>query len=344
MSQTRADIALQAQRIAEAAAWQMRLREADLQSTSEFEGWLKDADNAAAWAQAIAMWDFLGDQAREPEIVAAREGALGRVRRTMIRRRARFDWRRFAAAAAVAILALAGGWGGLRWLSAPDDYTTAFGERRVVTLADGSHVSLDSDSEVTVRYSRTARELNLVKGQARFDVAHDVQRPFSVLAGNQKIVATGTAFNIDLTQPKVLVTLIEGHVVIFDEDRNAIVTDSLAVSPSRAPASIELHAGQQLIATRAHPPRIEAANVQRATAWTAGQLIFSDEPLAEVVARVSHYSATPIVISDPGLGEERVTGVFNTGDVAGFLDIVTQGLPIRATTDAQGEIVLKRRS
>ncbi|MEJ1969090.1 MAG: FecR domain-containing protein [Rhizomicrobium sp.] len=344
MSQTHADIAGQAQRIAEAAAWQMRLREADLQSTSEFEDWLKDADNAAAWAQAMAMWDFLGDQAREPEIVAAREGALGSVRRSMIRRRSRFDWHRLAAAAAVAVLTLAGGWVGLRWLGAPDDYTTAFGERRVVTLADGSHVSLDSDSEVTVRYSRTARELNLVKGQARFDVAHDVQRPFSVLAGNQKVVATGTAFNIDLTQPKVLVTLIEGHVVIFDEDRNETAAGSLAVSPSRTSASVELHAGQQLIAARAYPPRIESANVQRVTAWTAGQLIFSDEPLSDVVARVSHYSATPIVVSDPSLGKERVTGVFNTGDVAGFLDIVTQALPVRASTDAQGDIVLKRRS
>src|SRR3546814_3966246 len=81
-----------------------------------------------------------------------------------------------------------------------DLYRTVLGERRVVTLADGSTVSLDAASEVRVAYSERARELALVRGQARFDVAHDPRRPFAVQARDQRVVATGTAFNVDRSE------------------------------------------------------------------------------------------------------------------------------------------------
>src|SRR3546814_14300232 len=97
-----------------------------------------------------------------------------------------------------------------------DLYRTVLGERRVVTLADGSTVSLDAASEVRVAYSERARELALVRGQARFDVAHDPRRPFAVQARDQRVVAPGTAFNVDLFGPQVLITLIEGHVPVLD--------------------------------------------------------------------------------------------------------------------------------
>src|SRR3546814_3917007 len=97
-----------------------------------------------------------------------------------------------------------------------DLYRTVLGERRVVTLADGSTVSLDAASEVRVAYSERARELALVRGQARFDVAHDPRRPFAVQARDQRVVATGTAFNVDLFGPQVLITLIEGHVQVLE--------------------------------------------------------------------------------------------------------------------------------
>ena len=87
----------------------------------------------------------------------------------------------------------------------------------------------------------TAR-LHLLKGQARFDVAHDKSRPFSVVAGNQKVIATGTAFNIDMAGPKVLVTLIEGHVVVLDENDAAKPVAAVWSRP------VELQAGQQLAA------------------------------------------------------------------------------------------------
>jgi transmembrane sensor len=330
-----------AQRIAEAVAWHTSLRESDLLTTPEFEDWLKDPENAHVWSQTIAVWDFVGDQANEPEVVAARMTALGAVKRAIARRSTLWDWRRPALAVAAAFLVMMGGVEGYRWVQRPADYTTGIGERRTIRLEDGSRVSLDSESEVTVRYTYHARELHLIKGQARFDVAHDVKRPFSVIAKDQKVVATGTSFNIDLTRPDVAVTLIEGHVVVFNAKADT-ETNPLH-QPGQKAHQVELHAGQQLVAAENHAPLIKVANMPQVTAWVTGQMLFSNESLSGVVARVNRYSATPIIIADPDIAAAHVSGVFNAGDVSGFLDMVTQMLPLEVSNDEPGRIVLKKR-
>ena len=187
----------------------------------------------------------------------------------------------------------------------------------MITLSDGSKLSLDADSEVTVRYGKHDRFLHLLKGQARFDVAHDKSRPFSVVAGNQRVIATGTAFNIDIAGPKVLVTLIEGHVVVVNAD------EAGPLPAGSAAHAIALKAGQQLALGPAVPPHIQAANVQRVTAWTIGQIMFDDEPLSSVVDRVNRYGGTQVVVADPEVGAMKISGVFNAGDAAGFVEIVT---------------------
>lgn len=332
-----------ARRIAEAVAWHTHLHESDLTSTPEFEDWLKDPANAHVWGQTLALWDFVGTQAKEPEMVGARTAALTAVKRAMAQRRAPLKWRRPAFAAAGVVLFMIAGLEGYGWFNRPADYSTGFGERRVVRLEDGSRISLDSDSDVTVRYTKHARELHLLKGQARFDVAHDVERPFSVVARDQKVVATGTAFNIDLTQPNVAVTLIEGHVVVLDATGDGDAVPAPRQAAPRNP-QVELRAGQELVAASNKAPVIKTANVQQITSWVSGQLIFSNESLTEVVARINRYSTTPIVIADPQVGNERVSGVFNVGDVSGFLDMVTQTLPLSVATDEPGRITLKKKS
>ena len=324
-------------RLTEAAAWQVRLAEDGVATSPGLEAWLTDPDNRAAWNQVSRAWNTFEGVESDPRLVAAREAALRDAqlaashdaRPLMLRRLG--GW--IAAALLVGVLGTSAYW----FTSRPLDYRTSAGERRVVTLTDGSKLSLDADSEVTVQYGTKGRALHLLKGQARFDVAHDKTRPFSVVAGRQMVIATGTAFNIDMAGPKVLVTLIEGHVVVLDE------YDEGVPAPAH-PKVIELKAGQQLSKGPTTVAEIAQANVQRVTAWTVGQLMFDDEPLSSVIERVNRYGGTQIVINDPRVGAMKISGVFNAGDVTGFVEIVTHYLPVRAVTEDPHTIALESQT
>lgn len=324
------------QRLAEAMAWRVRLSEDPAQAQG-LDAWLaQDPAHADAWREVQALWGFLGEHATAPEAIAARRDALDRAHRGN-----RHRWRHRgvlgkAVAASVAVVMLAAAlYGGFVWQHGQGDvYRTALGERRVVTLADGSTVSLDAASEVRVDYAQRNRDLTLIKGQARFDVARDVLRPFAVQAGDQRVVATGTAFNIDMLGSAVLVTLIEGRVLVQD-------TPSARTGTQAKP--VELRRGQRLIAAPRRPARVQSVDVERATAWQQGQLIFDNEALATVAARVSRYTPKPVVVADERTAALRLSGVFNAGDLQAFLTTVTTYLPVDAMPAPDGRVELRER-
>jgi transmembrane sensor len=218
----------------------------------------------------------------------------------------------------------------------PDVYTTRAGERRVVTLSDGSRIALDSRTEVRVRYTQHARELVLARGQARFDVAHDVTRPFSVTADGHKVVATGTAFNVDLFGTSMFVTLIEGRIVVLAEPTRS------DIQPLTLPR-VTLDAGEQLVLSPSAPPSVAHVSVDRATAWENGEIVFENDRLANVVARINRYARQPVVITDAPTAELRISGVFHTGDVDGFVSTLVSYLPLQAEKGADGVTRLMQR-
>ena len=334
----------------------MQLADSDVESTPDFEKWLAaDARHRDAWDQVQDPWNFLGENEASPEFLNVRRGALAYAHEVAHSRWGegrespptgasgiRRKWVVGALAAAVAAIACVGLL--VLYLDGPDVYRTKIGERRLETLADGSQVQLDSSTELWVRYSARARDLTLTRGQARFDVAHDVERPFAVTAGGQKVIATGTVFNVDLRGSKVIVTLIEGHVVILPKslDSPDPVTQALIGSQERtATASvprgggrsgqgIELDAGEQLVVADGGRSDVSPANIARSIAWQNGQLVFDDEPLTAVIEQVNRYSSEPLVLADAAAGRLRISGVFRTGDVAGFVDTLTHYLPLDA--------------
>jgi transmembrane sensor len=320
-------------RLTEAAAWRVRLAEAEAHTSPAFEHWLSEARNLTAWQQVSRGWEMLDDLARAPAMMRARDAAIDDAERTRRNLRGPLRTRRWAGLAAAMVVLGFAGYGSYAWWNQPDDYSTAVGERRVITLADGSKLSLDTDSEVTVRYRAHERALRLLKGQARIDVAHDKKRPFSVIAGSQKVIATGTAFNIDMAGPKVLVTLIEGHVVVLDQ--------SADTAQRLWTRRTEMKSGQQLVAEGQMPPEVSRANIARATAWTNGQIIFDDEPLSSVAERVNRYGGPQIVIPDSEVGAMKISGVLNAGDTLGFVEIVTHYLPVRALSEGPNTIALQ---
>ena len=351
------------QLLEQAAAWRARLGYAPNPESEEFCSWLaQDPHNREAWRAVQAPWDILGQHAAAPGVIELRRAALAHAhhafRSTLWPRR----FRRPAMLATAAAMVLAAG-AFLFWQqSRTDVFQTGFGERRVVTLADGSQLTLDSRSEVTVRYTADARALTLVQGQAQFDVAHDVARPFAVTAEGHKVVATGTAFDVDLLGPKLLVTLLKGHVVVLPQ--SAVTVPWLSKAPaagadsataagaeSRAASTagetmsrIYLDPGEQLVISSSTAPQISHVDVERVTAWERGEIVFDNEPLASVIQRMNRYGRRHIIIGDERAGNLRISGVFHEGDLDGFVSTIASYLSVKANERPDGDVVLTYRS
>src|SRR5690606_8124329 len=159
----------------------------------------------------------------------------------------------------------------------------------------GSRVSLDASSRVTVAYSGDKRALVLERGRAKFDVAKDPLRPFTVNAGQRTVVATGTAFSVELLRDQMRVLLYEGHV--------AVLADTPGKEPSpvriggRGGKEAQLNPGQELVANLSTgAASIVAADTAKSLSWEGGRLTFIDEPLARAVERMNRYADTPMVV------------------------------------------------
>ncbi len=352
--------AIDPERLEQAAAWRARLADAAGQHAAEFSSWLaQDPRNRKAWRRVQSPWDMLGQQATAPGVIRLRHAALAHAHgavRTNLSWPTRFRRPAMLAAAAAGVLA-AGAF--LFWQQhRPDMFQTGFGERRVVTLADGSQITLDSRSKVTVRYTADARSLTLVSGQAQFDVAHDVTRPFSVTAEGHKVVATGTAFDVDLLGPNLLVTLLKGHVVVVPQSAPAIPW--IPAAPSSGPgsatvagtasrtasaagdamATIYLDPGEQLVMSSSDAPRVSHVDIERVTAWERGEIVFDNEALASVIERLNRYGPRHIIVGDDHTGSLRISGVFHEGDVDGFVSTIAAYLSVSAHERPDGDVIL----
>lgn len=326
----------------EAALWAARLSNGRLapQDQVRFQAWL-DADplNATTLDEIVGSWRAVETYASAPELLDLRERALASARQAYRARSARLvfgaGWRWGALAASVALIVALGVAG--VWLS-PRAYETGVGERRVVALSDGSKVSLDADTKVLVRYAFGRRRLWLAHGRAKFDVAKDPLHPFTVEAAGREVVATGTAFSVELLHKQVRVILYEGHVAVLDDVAGKPRRELIAVTPAREPADRALTPGRELVAAAADPanavetPTASVVQVDpvRSLAWEGGELVFEDEPLSTAVERINRYASTPLVLGDDAVARVRISGVFRAGDTEAFIHGLTAAFPVRA--------------
>lgn len=335
---------------AEAAAiWAARLADEPLSSAdqADFDAWL-DADplNAQLLEEIVGAWRAVEGYATSDPIVAMRRTALATAHRAPRASSHSFARRHIGWIAAAACLVLMVIGGGMWSLLAPQVYQTGIGERRVIALADGSKLSLDSATRVTVRYDGNSRRLWLEGGRAKFDVAKDSLRPFSVTAADKVVVATGTAFSVERVQRQVRVVLYEGHVAVLEMGRDQkpypiSVNEGLA----RGPAERLLKPGKELILTGepAGPEAVQSGKLSpvdpvRSLSWEAGQLVFEDEKLDVVVERMNRYAARPLAIGSKSISNMRISGVFHAGDTNALI----QGLSafgLSARNDANAEVL-----
>ncbi len=337
----------------QAATWCLRLAEGELprRLQEEFDAWNADPENAKALDEATITWTAADAAADMPEIIHFRTEALDNLRRVNLRRwRPRLldgTARRFALVACLLVAIVSVGLV-FQNLDQAESYRTDVGERRLVVLADGSKLSLDADTEVTVLLKHDRRDLTLMHGRAKFDVAKDPLRPFTVTAGNKVVVATGTSFSVEMVDNTVHVLLYSGHVAILSaDDHKAIqVKDHKAARTGQGAGEPDqaLEPGSELIASvdRQAPASIKATDRVQSLAWEAGQLAFNDEPLSSVVERSNRYSSEKIVVEDTSLRDLPVNGIFTAGDteaLAAGLAALHKNIEVE---HLDGKIVLKR--
>jgi transmembrane sensor len=325
-----------------AAEWAVRLMER-MQPTGQQEltAWLAaDPLNGQALEEVVAAWHAVDQYAGSAEIMAMRESALAEGRRASSRRHG-WPIRRRGWLVAAALLFAIGSGGIWRWLT-PQAFATGLGERRIVALSDGSKISLDASTIVQIAYSHDKRQLWLKQGRAKFDVAKDPLRPFSVSAANKMVVATGTSFSVECIENQVRIVLYDGHVAVLESSgRNE--PHPIDVGPKQVPVDRLLSIGNELIlpaakafGLRFEPVSIQPIDAERSLSWESGLLIFEDEPLELAIDRMNRYAKRPLVIADPDVARLRISGVFHAGDTDALLEGLAAAFAVEARqgTDA----------
>ncbi|HJS92479.1 MAG TPA: FecR domain-containing protein [Steroidobacteraceae bacterium] len=298
----------------EAAVWTWRLDAGALTQTErgELEAWLRrDARHRRAFEELGRTWSVL-DRLRECAEKEQAGVAAPAARHTFVRSKP--YW--LSAAAAVLVVAL----GAALWLAerpGTEVLATAVGQQRHVTLADGSRITLNTNTLLTVNLSRARRVIDLRRGEAHFDVTHDAARPFVVHAGDTLIRDLGTQFEVRVHP---------------DHDVDVLVNEG-RVEVQGSGTARALSAGQQLLIAGPHLKvmSVSSRQIDDDLAWRQGALVFEGEPLSQAITEVERYTRTRIVLSGPEVASLPISGRFRTDDVPGFLQALQEALPVRVS-------------
>ena len=220
----------------------------------------------------------------------------------------------------------------IRQVEANPVFATAIGERKPVTLADGSKVLLNTDSRIQVEYTPDRRVVRLLQGEAFFEVAHNAERPFLVYAEGNVVRAVGTAFSVHIQKHDVAVMVTEGTVELASVSPPAGGTPGGLAKP-RTIKLVAISAGQRATIDE-HVEAIETikpAEVTRKLSWREGVLSFSGEPLEQVVEEVSRYTPVTIVISDPSIRNVAIGGYFKAGETEAMFEALETSFGVRVT-------------
>ena len=328
----------------EAATWIWRMESGPSggADTEGFEAWLRqDPRHRRAVEELSKVWETLDGltdirfQEPLPELTEAPAAGVRSSRRPV--------W--LAAAAAVVATVAGVIWWAQR--SETQVLATAVGQHRTVTLADGSIVTLNTNSIVETNIGRSSRDIYLSKGEAHFEVAHDRLRPFLVHAGDAVVRAVGTEFEVRVRPDRHVDVLVnEGRVEVQPEILAVPNADNaLRAQPMTLAKVKAVSAGEELTtATNNYAvTAISAEQLSSDLAWREGAVVFDSEPLAQAIAEIQRYTDARIAISDPSIANLPVGGRFKTDDLQGFLDGLEAALPISIRRTADGSVYIDPR-
>lgn len=293
---------------AQASGWYFRLQADDLTpaEAAAFAAWrAQGRAQEQAWQEVIDLLGALRTPAQR----------IRQAQRAQWRAPAKRRWRAFASAAGVLLMV---GLGATqtpyldRWRA---DYATATGESRTLQLGDGSTLQLNTDSAVQVRLLAGERQVRLLRGEAWFDVTRDPGRPFVVQADDGWVKVVGTRFSVARHAAHTRVQVDQGKVQV-----SAGGEASVYLEPGRA---VEYGAGQLA--------QVQAFDPASGFAWRQRQLVFLQQPLAEVVDQLNRYWPGQTLVLGEALRQRKVSGVFDIDKPEAVLKALSHTLGLQAS-------------
>jgi transmembrane sensor len=324
----------------EALRWFLKLQSAsDLEIQRGFEAWrARDRRNAAAFAKVTALWNSaeLGEAVRRQQSADGIFSESGinppNPSRPALRRprtvpgHGGLSRRRVGAIAAILIAAIA-----LAQISGLStyvqaDYVTGTGERRHVTLPDGSTMQLNSHSAVALDFDKGRRVVRLIEGEAFFEVLRDPDRPFRVSAQYADVEVTGTAFSVRTAAEESDIVLRHGHV---------------SVLPKSSQAAVVLEPEQTVSVSAAGLGAVQSIDASDAFAWLGGRIRFHDRPLGRVIDELRRHHRGVIIIANDRIRHIRVSGNYRLDDPALVVASLAEAIGARLTRVSDFILVLR---
>ncbi len=309
-----------------ALSWIARLRSnaATDADRGDFALWLaQDASNQRAMDEMLDMWDDLGSVKAMPIPLHREEIAANRG-----------DWLAGSMAIAASFVLAFFLWPASSSMEKELQFQTAIGERSTYTLADDSVVTLNTNSKISVKYSKHHRSIKLIHGEAFFEVAKNPERPFEVNAGAAKVTALGTAFNILRKTDRADITVTEGVVRVTE----------LGDTGGRAPAIEVVHVNEYLIASNRGLEASGSIDTASHIAWQSGNLIAKEMNLRDLVEQLQRYRKIRILLSDRDIAAMTISGVFELDQPDSILHALELSLNLQVVELGEDTLQLLKAS
>ena len=310
----------------QATAWFARLHADDVTAVEkeQFKNWYRESqEHAKAYDKMLLLWEQLEAPGKRVHArLEAEQPAL--VHQSLPDKQPPYI-RRFMATFALALVVLLSHQLPVAYQNWQSDYYTAPGKQLTVVLNDGSRLTLNTDTALAVDFSGNQRHIELLRGEAYFQVSPDKNRPFIVSNGIVNARAVGTAFSVKKT----------------DDDMRVIVSEgTVEVSAGKGNAPVLVYLNQQVDFQQGRIGTVMSSDILETLAWQRGQLIFKRQPLSLVIKEVNRYRSGQIMLINPKLKERIVSGVFDTADPNAVVDGIKTTLKVRSVSLSKQLVLL----
>lgn len=238
----------------------------------------------------------------------------------------------FAAVAAVAVIALAPVFSGY------ETYSTAVAQTESFQLQDGTTVTLGAKSKIKVQYSEHLRKVELIEGDALFEVTHNTAQPFVVLTEQTETRVLGTVFTVERDSEEVRIAVKQGKV------RVGSPLPMLATQLDDGGARV-ITLGQGVTADmNGSASEIMQVDIDTIGSWTQGRITYENATLRTIIEDANRYSRKTIHIADEATAQMRVSIAFRTDNVDQMIENLIQILDLEKKQNLLGNIILQKRS